>query len=178
MRRESAASHPRLLLAGLMGCGKSSVGRAVAARLDLRYVDNDEEIAVLAGVSTLELAARGGDELHRWEAAYARHIEALPGQFVAGLPASSADRPGELERLRPGHVIMYLRCSVETLLQRTAGDAPRPWLTEEDAPAFTRGAFARRDPVLLGAAHHTVDADPHLDDVTRDVMEWLARHQA
>ena len=166
----------RLLLIGLMGCGKSSVGKAVAAQRLLRYVDNDAEVAVLAGVPTLALAQRGGNELHRWEATYIRYLETIPGPFVAGLPASCADRPGELERLRSRHVIIYLRCGVQTLLERTKGDSPRPWLTAADAEAFTRDAFARRDPVFVEAAHGVVDADPPLREVTQDVLRWLSRN--
>lgn len=76
----------RLLLVRLMGSGNSSVGRAVAARLGLPYVDNDLEIAELAGEATVELARRGGDELHRWEAVYASQLQDRPAPFVAGLP--------------------------------------------------------------------------------------------
>ena len=171
------AGQLRLLLIGLMGCGKSSVGEAVAAQRRLRYVDNDAEIAVLAGVPTLALAEQGGDELHRWEAAYVRHLGTLPGAFVASLPASCADRPGELERLRSRHVIIYLRCSVQMLLDRTKADAPRPWLTARDAGAFTQDAFARRDPVFVEAAHGVVDGDAPLHEVTRDVVRWLSASQ-
>lgn len=168
----------RLLLVGLMGCGKSSVGRALAEQLSIRYLDNDQEIAGLSGESTLALGGRGDDALHRWEAAYAQHLATLPGPFVAGLPASCGDRPGELERLRPTHVIVYLRCDVGLLLHRTRMDAPRPWLSQLDPEAFTMKAFAQRDPVFSAAAHHVIEAGQTLTEVTRDVLLILPRATA
>jgi shikimate kinase len=161
----------RLLLAGLMGSGKSSVGRGVAARRGLHYVDNDAEIAVLAGEPTLELARRGGDVLHRWESAYVRHLDGLTGPLVAGLPGSTADRPYELAALRRTHTVVYLHCDVETLLARVAGDAPRPWLADIDARPFIEQTYARRDPVLRQAAHHVVDASAALPSVLAAVLQ-------
>ena len=71
-------------------------------------------------------------------------------------------------------MIVYLRCDVGTLLRRTRNDAPRPWLSELDAKAFTMDAFMRRDPVFLATAHHVVDADAPLPAVTSDVLTRLS----
>ena len=169
----SALPIGRLLLAGLMGCGKSSVGRGVAVRRGLHYVDNDGEIAVLAGVPTLDLARRGGDLLHRWESAYVRHLVALAGPLVAGLPGSTADRPHELALLGRSSTIVYLHCDVETLAARVAGDAPRPWLADVDARPFIEATYARRDPVLRTTAHHVVDATQPLPTVVSSVLTLL-----
>ena len=164
----------RLLLVGLMGSGKSSVGRALAVRLQVPYVDNDREIALLAGEPTVDLATRGGDVLHQWEAAYAAGLAQRPAPFVAGLPGSCADRPDELEALRHSATLIYLRCDADTLVDRVSHDAPRPWLTTVDPRVFVEQTLARRDPVLLRLAQHVVDAGAPLPDVVEAVARLVA----
>lgn len=161
---------PRLLLVGLMGSGKSSVGRAVAARLDVPYLDNDHEIAVLAGEPTVDLARRGGEVLHEWEARYAEALQHRPGPFVAGLPGSSADRPDELTALRRSALLVYLRCDADTLVDRVSHDAPRPWLEAVDPRPFVEATLARRDPVLSSVAQHVVDGAAPLPGVIDAVV--------
>lgn len=163
----------RLLLLGLMGSGKTTVGRAVATRCGWTYVDNDREIAAMAGVSTVELAARGGGELHAWEATYARRVGELPPPLVAGLPGSVADRPELLSALRGYAVLVYLRCDIETLLRRVAADAPRPWLGSDPRP-FVEQTWERRDPVLRESCTHVVDARGSVERVVDAVLHLLA----
>jgi shikimate kinase len=163
----------RLLLLGLMGSGKTTVGRAVAERCGWTYVDNDREIAAMAGASTVELAARGGDELHAWEATYARRVGEMPAPLVAGLPGSVADRPELLSALRGYAVLVYLRCDVDTLLTRVAADAPRPWLGSDPRP-FVQRTWERRDPVLRECSTHVVDARGPAERVVDAVLRLLA----
>lgn len=163
----------RLLLLGLMGSGKTTIGRAVAERCGWTYVDNDREIAAMAGATTVELAARGGDELHAWEATYARRVGEMPPPLVAGLPGSVADRPELLSALRGYAVLVYLRCDVDTLLTRVGADAPRPWLGSDPRP-FVEQTWERRDPVLRECCTHVVDARGPAERVVEAVLRLLA----
>lgn len=162
----------RLLLLGLMGSGKTTVGRAVAESTGWTYVDNDSEIAAMAGETTVALAARGGGELHAWEAAYARRVGELPPPLVAGLPGSVADRPELLAALRGFATLVYLRCDVHTLVSRVRADAPRPWLDDDPLP-FVEQTWNRRDPVLRELSTHVVDARGPAGQVVRSVLRLL-----
>ena len=155
---------PRYYLIGLMGSGKSTIGRRLADELGCGYVDNDDTIAELSGRSTVALAAAGGTHLHDWESRYAHYLHTLPAPLVAGIPASAADRSEELRMLRLTGTLLYLRCDSDTLAHRVTSDAPRPWL-HGDVRSTLAGMFARRDDVLRTACDQVIDATQPIDRV-------------
>jgi shikimate kinase len=167
----STSEPRRLFLIGLMGSGKSTVGRQLAERLDCRYVDNDTTIAEMAGRSTVDLAAAGGDVLHEWEARYAHYLADVPAPLVAGIPASAADRPDELQMLAHRGRLIYLRCDTDTLVRRVTADAPRPWLTD-DVRDKIEAMFTSRDPILCSTAAITVDATMTSTTVVNELLQW------
>src|SRR3954469_6081160 len=140
-----------------MGCGKSTVGRRLAAQRACRYVDNDETIAEFSGWSTVALAQAGGSLLHDWESRYAHYVRDLSAPLVAGLPASVADRGEELAMLRSTGTLVYLRCDADTLVGRVSADGPRPWLDGEIAPIIAKN-FDRRDAALAAGCDVVIDA--------------------
>lgn len=78
----------RVWLLGLMGAGKTSVGRRLAACLGWRYYDNDEQLQHLSGRSAVELELGAGtDALHRRELEELRGLAVLPPPFVASVAA-------------------------------------------------------------------------------------------
>jgi shikimate kinase len=145
------ATPDRTWLVGLMGSGKSTVGRAVAAVVGAGYIDNDEAVAALAGSSTVDLAREGGSVLHDWEVRYVEQLVGLAPPVVAGIPASIADRPTELALLAAHGLLIYLRTDPATLARRVAADPPRPWLGA-DPGRLLAVMFSARDPVLVGAS--------------------------
>jgi len=159
---------PRTYLIGLMGSGKSTIGRRLATELACRYVDNDDTIAELSGHSTVALAAAGGTRLHDWESRYAHYLKTLPGPLVAGIPASTADRSDELRMLRHTGALLYLRCDSETLARRVMPDAARPWL-HGDVRSTMADMFARRDHVLRAACDRVIDATRSINRIMAEV---------
>ena len=143
-------------LVGLMGSGKSTVGLSLAPVVGYEYVDNDATIAVMSGLTTVELAASGGTLLHEWESTYVHELVADRRRVVAGIPASAADRDGDLQLLRESGAVIYLRCDVDTLVRRVQAGGPRPWLTD-NVRQFIEATMVARDPVYLRAAHEVID---------------------
>lgn len=143
-------------LVGLMGSGKSTVGRALAPVLGYEYVDNDATIATMSGLTTVELAASGGTLLHDWESTYIHALMSERRHVVAGIPASAADRDGDLQLLRESGAIIYLRCDVDTLVRRVQAGGPRPWLTD-NVRQFIEATVVARDPKYLRVAHEVID---------------------
>ena len=164
-------------LIGLMGCGKTTVGRALAAETGRPYLDNDALIAARAGHTTEELARRGGPELHLQEAAYVRNLVATRPDAVAGIPASAADQPELLHLLRDSGLLVYLHCRPQTLAVRVSQDAPRPWLSTSpaDIEEMLTGMYARRDEPLRSAAHLTLDGEATVGDLVPRVLAADAR---
>jgi shikimate kinase len=159
----------RLWLTGLMGAGKSTVGRAVAARAEVRYVDNDATIAREAGHPTADLAADAAD-LHSWESRYASEVARMPPRIVAGIPASVADRPDDLELLAATGLIVYLRCDLSTLVARVRAGPPRPFM-DADMGALLAEMLAKREPVLLRVAALVVDEPQPVDHMVSVIMD-------
>jgi len=146
-----------IYLIGLMGSGKSTVGHLLAQRIGCEYVDNDATIAQLAGRSTVALAEAGGSLLHDWESRYISHVRALPPPAVVGIPASTSENRDDLQSLRDAGLLVYLRCDVDTLVQRVTAGPSRPWLTGHVRDTI-EAMHARRDPALCAAAERTIDA--------------------
>lgn len=173
----TAAVDGPVFLIGLMGCGKTTVGTAAAAALGVPFVDNDVRIAQLAGTSTVALAAAGGTVLHDWESRYAADCAARGGAAVVGVPASCADRPGDLEQLRSAGTLVHLRADPAELARRVLADGPRPWLSHDasEVRALVGDLHARRDAVMAGAAHLVLDAGLPVHAVVDALLDHLAR---
>jgi shikimate kinase len=149
---------PRILLVGLMGAGKSTVGRALADLLSCPYLDNDVLLEQQSRATAEQLATAPAGVLHAEESRQLDALLALPGPFVAGVAASVADRPDALTRLTRAGRVVYLRAAPATLAARVGAGADRPWLGDDPRRILER-MFAARDDAFRATAHLTVDTD-------------------
>lgn len=134
-----------------MGTGKSAVGRSVAARLGLSFIDSDQAIAEQQGMSIAAIFEARGE-------AYFRQLES---DFIAsGHPSDGcvvscggglAAREGMVARLRARGVVCALFASVETILARTSGNSNRPLLNVDDPATAIRTLLAARESYYLQA---------------------------
>jgi shikimate kinase len=146
------------MLVGLMGAGKTTVGRAITARTGWTYVDNDLVLERLAGRPTAEVAdALGWDGLHDLEIDALAAVLDSPAPFVAGAAASVVDRVEGRALLREAYVI-YLRARVETLVARVGDGAGRPWLSG-DVKGFIEAQTAKRGALFEQVASLVLDVD-------------------
>ncbi|HEU4565884.1 MAG TPA: shikimate kinase [Gemmatimonadaceae bacterium] len=157
-----SAASPRarhIVLVGLPGAGKSTVGRAAAPRLGRPFLDFDEEIERRTAMSVAELFARWGEPRFRaLERELTRELLHAPPMVLApgGGWIANADM---VALLRPSARIIYLRLRPETALARL-GDAAlsRPLLRVSDPLAELRRLLDRRAAHYL-AADHVLDVD-------------------
>lgn len=148
----------RVLLIGMMGSGKTTVGHAVADLLGWRYLDNDEQLRRIAGVDTRSLHERDGVRaLRRAESAALSVALTEAGPLVAGVAAGVVLDPLDLARLRSGGFVVWLRAGLATLTSRVA-ETDRPWLGR-DPSAVLRDLYAGRADLYRAAAHLVVDVD-------------------
>jgi shikimate kinase len=150
----------RVFLVGMMGCGKSAVGTALARRLGWRYRDNDHELLhVTAGDAVDAVAAElGRERLHELEAEQAALAAREPSPLVAGLAASVVERVELWPVLRAAGWCVYLRATVETLAARVGTGEGRPWLAS-DQVGFIKRTLAQRHPLYMALADLVVDVD-------------------
>ena len=122
-----------ILLVGLMGSGKTSVGRRLAKRLNLPFVDGDQEIEKAAGLSLIDVLKCFGEEEYR--AGEARVMKRL----LQGEPCVLASGGGsfvaeQTRKLAKEHAItVWLKADVNVLYNRTAGRKHRPFLEGDDS---------------------------------------------
>ena len=150
----------RVLLLGMMATGKTTVGRAVAARTGWSYVDNDELAVARTGLTARALLARDGEPaLRAAESAVLTDVLALPTPVVAGVPGGVVLHPADRARLRDGEAhVVWLRARIETLVARVGASTDRPWLGDDPAEALVRLAAAR-EPHYAEVASQVLDVD-------------------
>jgi shikimate kinase len=168
----SSANAKSIWLIGLMGSGKSTIGRALAQSLHYEYVDNDTTIAAVTGHSIVELAESGGTLLHDWESSYVHQVVANRRPLVAGIPASIADRCAELQLLRGSGTLVYLRCDLDTLVARVRTDGSRPWL-KHDVRQTIEAMLADREPRLLRVAHLVLDSSAPVAEIVDRIVTGI-----
>jgi shikimate kinase len=166
----------RVLLVGLMGSGKTTIGRLLADRTGWPYHDNDELVSLAYGKNARELLASAGEGvLRQAEAeALAAAVE-LPAPCIAGVAAGTVLAPANRELMRRGTVV-WLTADPAVLAHRAVGAEHRPWL-EEEAEAWLREVAAERESLYREVAALVVNGDElTADEVADRVMEFLADH--
>ena len=159
----------------MMGSGKSAVGRALAERLSLAFVDTDTRVEENAGRTVVEIFARDGEPAFRRLEAEA--IESQAGRpAVVALGGGAMAQPGAPKRLRASGRVVWLRARPETLAQRVGDAGERPLLAGLDAAARVERLeqlLAERE-IHYGQAHAAVDTDGlDVDGVCEAVMAAL-----
>ena len=134
--------HRTIYLVGFMGSGKSTIGRCLAGRLGLPFVDLDDDVEAAAGRTIADIFANDGEAAFRdaEHAALAARAHSMDAVVVAlGGGAFTFARNREL--LRGAGTSVWLDCSLERALERVAGFAHRPLAKD---PAQFRLLFERR----------------------------------
>ena len=149
----------RVLLVGMMGAGKTTVGRELSARTGWPYLDNDELVERATGHTAKQLLGLGVAELRRAESAALGQALRVAPPLIAAIPAGVIADAGDRERLRGGGgLVVWLRAKIETLLDRLGNDIDRPWLRPDPETALRR-LYAGRDRYYAEVADLTVDVD-------------------
>jgi len=160
-----------LVLVGLPGSGKSTVGRAVAKRLGRPFVDFDREIERREGASVAQLFADRGEPWFReQELALTRELAVQSGMVLAPGGGWMAN-PGCHETVKSCSVIVYLKVSPVTALARMGAEqTARPLLSRADPLAELQELAAARESGYL-QANHTVSTEMmSLDEVVATIV--------
>ncbi len=167
-----------LVLIGLMGAGKTSIGKRLAAKLGLPFVDADHEIERAAGCTIQEIFDRFGETGFR--DGERRVIARLLDQPVQVLSTGGGAFMDEVTRqtIRERGISIWLRADLDLLVHRTARRDHRPLLRQGDPRAVLGRLMDIRYPVYA-QADLTVDSDDSPPDVTTDrviaaLRQWLA----
>lgn len=147
----------RIILVGMMGSGKSTVGQLLSETTGWPYVDNDDLVRRVAGATPRELLAERGERAMRQAESDALRVglEAQP-PCIVGAAAGTILEPADREAMRSNGIVAWLRVDAGALEARAVGAAHRPWL-DRDAGSWLRHAAAERDPLYASVADVVVD---------------------
>jgi shikimate kinase len=146
-----------IFLVGMMGSGKTTLGRALAQRLQLEFVDTDKVLVERTGVPIATIFEIEGEQgFRRRETGVLAELAEHPGQVIA--TGGGAVLAEENRRVMRAHgTVVYLRARLESLWERTRHDSTRPLLATADPRATLAELLEQRDPLYREAAHVTVD---------------------
>lgn len=166
-----------VFLVGMMGAGKSTVGKALARRLGREFVDCDREIVERTGVpiaTIFEIEGEAG--FRRRESAVLAELAARPGVVVAtGGGAVLAD--GNRRLMRDHGTVVYLHADLDHLHERTRHDTGRPLLATGDRRATLAALLEARDPLYREAAHVVVESGtPSAASLAGRIAHFLEDH--
>jgi shikimate kinase len=166
---------PRLVLVGMMGSGKTTVGQSLSERTGWPYADNDELVRRTSGREPADIRAADGEEaLHDLETRALVEALRLPPPSVIGAAAAVVLDEAAVAALRDAAQVVWLRARPETLRDRIGSGAGR---REEatDTAWLARMAEARKE--LYGdIADLIIDVDDRTPaEVSDRIMTWLGR---
>lgn len=176
MTDASDAPRPtRVLLLGMMGSGKSSVGRALAERTGWPFIDNDALVERATGLTARELLRdRGEDAMREAESEALRVGLAVPAPAIVATAAGTIMRPEDRDRIDDGGLVVWLHAPAPVLAARAAGAAHRPWLDDDPVAWFTQ-TIEERAPLYRSVADLEIDTGVTDPDAAADrVLERLS----
>jgi shikimate kinase len=146
-----------IYLVGMMGAGKTTLGKSLSRRLRLRFVDTDRVLVERTGVAVATIFEVEG------EAGFRKRESGLLAQLAGEEPSVVATGGGAIldpenrQVMREHGTVVYLRARVEHLWERTRHDTHRPLLKTPDPRGTLERLLQARDPLYREAAHVIVD---------------------
>ena len=161
-----------LVLVGLMGAGKTTVGKRCAEQLDRSFVDTDELVVDVAGIPFDELwAAEGESGFRARERIAVADVAASPAPLVIACGGGAVLDPDNRRVLRASGFVVWLEADPVVLATRLVGDDSRPLLAGGDRVTTLTRLAALRAPAYEDAADVTVETDGRsVDDVVDRVL--------
>lgn len=163
-----------IFLVGLMGSGKTTVGRALAKKLNKRFFDSDHEIEARTGASIpLIFEIEGEASFRQREADMIRDLTACEG-IVLATGGGSILNPQSREYLKSRGLVIYLRAGVNSILQRTGHDKNRPLLQTADPRRRLEELSLQREPYYREVADIVIETGrPNVQYLVQSIVAQL-----
>ncbi|WP_031433846.1 shikimate kinase AroK [Methylomarinum vadi] len=168
-----------IYLIGLMGAGKTTIGRQLAKSLKMPFYDSDKAIEDQTGVTIPTIFEYEGEEGFRCrEQSVIEQLTGLNG-IVLATGGGAIIKERNREALQRHGFVVYLRCSVDKILQRTRRDNKRPLLNTANPRERLEALYAEREPLYLSCADYQIDTGimPSKIVVKKILQEFRAQHR-
>jgi shikimate kinase len=172
----AALGQRSIVLVGMMGAGKSTIGRRLATRLKLPFTDADTEIEAAAGMSIPDIFEAHGEAYFRDGEArvIARLLDNGPAVLATGGGAIMRDETRE--RIRTRAVSVWLRADVDVIMRRVRRRSDRPLLHTADPEGTVARLLEQREPVYRTADLTIASRDVPHDRIVEECVEALHRY--
>jgi shikimate kinase len=169
----AALGRRSIVLVGMMGAGKSTIGRRLAARLRLPFLDADIEIEAAAGMSIPDIFETHGEPHFRDGEArvIARLLDSGPAVIATG--GGAFMREETRSRIRDRAISIWLKADVDVIMKRVKRRADRPLLQTEDPVATVSRLLEAREPVYQSADLTILSRDVPHDRIVDECIEAL-----
>lgn len=166
-----------VVLVGLMGVGKTSVGRKLASQLAVPFVDADDEIEKAAAMTCSEIFERYGEAAFRdgEQRVIARLMDGTPKVVATG--GGAFTNPATRDLVLKDGIAVWLNADIDILVKRTARRNTRPLLKNGNAREVLSRLAEERSPDYALAPIHVRSGEGPVDAVVDDILRQLEQHQ-
>ena len=165
-----------LVMVGLMGCGKSSVGRRVASRLQVPFVDADDEIEKRAGQSIEDIFSEHGEAFFRDREKLVIASLLDQGPMVLATGGGAFIAPETREVIKKTSISVWLKADLPILMRRVSRRSNRPLLNTKDPEAVMRELIDTRYPIYSDADITIESRDVPHDVIVGDILTATAAY--
>ncbi len=164
-----------IVLIGFMASGKTSVGKILAAKLNMKYIDVDETIEKNTGHNITDIFKKHGETVFRDMETKAIKCVAMLDHFVIAVGGGAVMRAENVQELRSNGKLVYLSASPEAILRRIGDAKTRPLLAKEpDKMKKIKEMLAHREPFYKECDFHVDTTLLSIKQVVDKVAEWYA----
>lgn len=174
MKGPSPTSLPNIILIGLMGCGKTTIGKELHRETNLRFTDTDQLIERHAGMSIPQIfKTRGESHFRELETCILRQMQASSRQSrIISTGGGVTIKPENRELLKKLGFVVWLHTDVDTLYQRISRCTNRPLLQDPDPKGILERLQKERHAFYQETAHLTIDtANLHIHEIAFGILE-------
>ncbi len=160
-----------IVLCGFMGCGKSTVGKIIAEKLNLTLIDGDTYIEQKENKTVSEIFAQNGEEYFRAAEKQAMSELSQKENVVIATGGGAVINPDNAKSLKQTGLLVFIEVTPETVIKRLKGDTTRPLLQRPDRNAAILELMERRYPIYRSASDVTVDGNGDAETVADSIIK-------
>ncbi|HHW46296.1 MAG TPA: shikimate kinase [Clostridiales bacterium] len=162
-----------IVLCGFMGSGKTTVGKALAVKLNLQFIDMDSEIERIAGMAVSEIfEIYGEDHFRKIESDVCRALGQKQDLVIAS-GGGALLKPENQRALSENGIIVFLDVPAEIIIKRLEHDSSRPLLNRQDKAAAIHNLMRQRLPIYQSAADFAVNGEGSAEEVADRIISNL-----
>ncbi len=166
-----------IVLIGLMGAGKTTVGKILAENLDRTFIDSDELIEKRAKMTINEIFAKFGEEYFRnLEEEVLADISAKSG-LVISTGGGAVQREDNILNLKKNGVLFYLNASSEVLFERIKNETDRPLLKNDNPLETLKNLLKKREKFYFKADFVIDTNNKDYNDVAEEIIRKLENYE-